>query len=86
MSCRPTKPYLLDASRLPVADRIQLFDAIWDTLPEESLPPFKRRVGRGDSENAQPSTMRGGVKTVPWDQVKAEALYRLAAKSSDASS
>ena len=75
---------LVDASRLPVADRIQLFDAIWDTLPEDALPPLgdewaaeiQRRSAEYDA---------GGVKTVPWDQVKAEALGRLAAKSPDAS-
>lgn len=75
---------LVDASRLPVADRIQLFDAIWNTLPEDALPPLgdewtaeiQRRSAEYDA---------GGVQTVPWDQVKAEALSRLAAKSSDAS-
>lgn len=76
---------LVDASRLPVADRIQLFDAIWDTLPENSLPPLsdewaaeiQRRSAEYDS---------GSVATVPWDQVKADALHRLAAKSPDVSS
>ena len=31
---------LADAARLPVPDRIQLFDAIWDTLPVDALPPL----------------------------------------------
>ena len=70
---------LVGASRLPIADRIQLIDAIWDTLPEDSLPPLsdewaaeiQRRSGEYDA---------GGVETVPWEQVKAEALRRLAAK------
>jgi putative addiction module component (TIGR02574 family) len=37
----PTYETLLaDATRLPVPDRIQLIDAIWDTLPEDALPPL----------------------------------------------
>jgi len=31
---------LADASRLPVADRIQLIEALWDSVPEDSLPPL----------------------------------------------
>jgi putative addiction module component (TIGR02574 family) len=29
---------LADASHLPVADRIQLIEALWDTLPADSFP------------------------------------------------
>jgi putative addiction module component (TIGR02574 family) len=72
----PTYETLLaDATRLPVADRIQLIDAIWDTLPADSLPPLsdewvaeiQRRSAEYDS---------GSAETVPWEQVKAEALRR----------
>ena len=31
---------LADAAQLPVADRLELIDAIWDTLPDEALPPL----------------------------------------------
>ncbi len=31
---------LADAAQLPVADRIQLIDAIWETLPDDSMPPL----------------------------------------------
>jgi len=66
---------LADATRLPVADRLQLIDAIWDTLPAESLPPLgdewvaeiQRRSAEYDA---------GSAETVPWEQVKAEALRR----------
>ncbi len=66
---------LADAARLPVLDRIQLFDAIWDTLPADSLPPLsdewaaeiQRRSHEFDS---------GSAETVPWEQVKAEAMRR----------
>ena len=75
---------LVDASRLPVADRIQLFDAIWDTIPEDALPPLSDEWA-AEIQKRSAEYDAGGVKTVPWDQVKADALQRLAAKSSDAS-
>lgn len=31
---------LADVKSLPVADRVQLIDAIWDTLPPDSPPPL----------------------------------------------
>ncbi len=67
---------LADAARLPVPDRIQLIDAIWDTLPAEFLPPLadewlteiQKRSAEYDS---------GDVETVRWEQVRAEAMARL---------
>ncbi len=75
---------LLDAVRLSVADRIQLIDAIWDTLPADALPPLsdewtaeiRRRSAEYDS---------GGVETVPWEQIKTEALRRAGLTMPDAS-
>jgi putative addiction module component (TIGR02574 family) len=69
---------LSDASRLPVADRIQLIEALWDTVPANSLPPLtdewleevKRRSAEYDS---------GLVQTVPWEQSRADALRRIGA-------
>jgi putative addiction module component (TIGR02574 family) len=69
---------LIEASRLPVADRLQLFDAIWDTLPEDSLPPLSEEWAT-EIQKRSAEYDAGGVQTVPWDQVKAEALRRLAA-------
>ncbi len=81
----PTYETLLaDAERLPVPDRIQLFDAIWSTLPVDALPPLsdewvveiQRRSAEYDS---------GAVQIIPWEQVKAAALRRLGAPKPDAS-
>jgi putative addiction module component (TIGR02574 family) len=81
----PTYETLLaDATRLPVADRIQLIDAIWDTLPADALPPLseewtaeiRRRSAEYDS---------GCAETVPWEQIKAEALGRAGLTVPDAS-
>ena len=67
---------LADASRLPVVDRIQLIEALWDTVPADSLPPMtdewleevKRRSAEYES---------GSVQTVPWEQIRADALRRV---------
>ena len=75
---------LADATCLPVADRLHLIDAIWDTLPADSLPPLsdewvaeiQRRSAEYDS---------GSAETVPWEQVKAEALRRVERTVRDAS-
>ncbi|MEN6452065.1 MAG: addiction module protein [Thermoguttaceae bacterium] len=74
---------LNDASRLPVIDRIQLIEALWDTLPADSLPPLtdewtaeiQRRSAEYDS---------GSVETVPWEQVRSEALGRAGRAMPDA--
>ncbi|MGA2035580.1 MAG: addiction module protein [Thermoguttaceae bacterium] len=66
---------LVDASRLPVIDRIQLIEALWDTLPADCVPPLsddwiaevRRRSSQFDS---------GAAETVLWEQVKTEALHR----------
>lgn len=69
---------LADASHLPVADRIQLIEALWDTLPTDSLPPLsaewlaeiQRRSAEYDS---------GLVQTTPWERIRADALRRVGA-------
>jgi putative addiction module component (TIGR02574 family) len=74
---------LADAARLPVADRIQLIDAIWDTLPGDSLPPLSDEwVAEIQRRSAEYDT--GSAKTVSWEQVKAEALRRVGMAVPDA--
>lgn len=64
-----------DASQLSVVHRIQLIEALWDTVPPDSLPPLsvewlaeiQRRSLEYDS---------GLVKAVPWEQIRSAALCR----------
>jgi putative addiction module component (TIGR02574 family) len=66
---------LSDASQLPVGERIQLIETLWDTVPEDSLPPLSnewlaeinRRSAKFDA---------GAVQPIPWEQVRVEALHR----------
>jgi putative addiction module component (TIGR02574 family) len=74
---------LADASRLPVADRIQLLDAIWDTLPADSLPPLSDEwVAEIQRRSAEFDA--GSGETVSWEQVKADALRRAGVTVPDA--
>jgi putative addiction module component (TIGR02574 family) len=73
---------LSDASQLPLGDRIHLIEALWDTVPADSLPPLSdewlaeidRRSAELDAGLAQP---------VPWERVRAEALRRAGLAVSD---
>lgn len=75
---------LADASRLPLAERIQLIEALWDTVPDDSLPPLndewlaeiRKRSAEYDS---------GAVSAVPWEEIRADALRRAGAKQPNAS-
>lgn len=66
---------LADASQLPVDQRIQLIEAVWDTVPEDALPPIsdewlaeiQRRSAEYDAGQVQP---------IPWEQIRADALRR----------
>jgi putative addiction module component (TIGR02574 family) len=66
---------LADASHLPVADRLQLIDAIWETLPAESLPPLSAEwIAEIQRRSAEYDA--GPAEIVSWDQVKVDALQR----------
>jgi putative addiction module component (TIGR02574 family) len=66
---------LSDASRLPVGERIQLIEALWDTVPEESLPPLSDEW-IAEIERRSAEFDAGVVQPIPWEQVRAEALSR----------
>jgi putative addiction module component (TIGR02574 family) len=67
---------LADATGLPVADRIQLIEALWDTVPEDALPPLSAEwLTEIESRSAEYDA--GSVAAVPWEQVRKDALSRL---------
>ncbi|MFO7903876.1 MAG: addiction module protein [Planctomycetota bacterium] len=75
---------LADASRLPVADRIQLIEDLWGTLPSDALPPLSDEwVAEIQRRSAEYDA--GSAETVSWEQVKAEALRRVGMAVPDAS-
>jgi putative addiction module component (TIGR02574 family) len=67
---------LSDASQLPLDARIQLIEALWDTLPEDAVPALSdewlAEINRRSDEYDT-----GKVQTIPWEQIRTEALGRL---------
>jgi putative addiction module component (TIGR02574 family) len=67
---------LSDASQLPVDARIQLIDALWETIPEDAAPPLSKewleeiRVRSAEFD-------AGTVQPIPWEHIRAEARRRL---------
>jgi putative addiction module component (TIGR02574 family) len=64
---------LADASLLPVGDRFNLIEALWETLPAEPLPPLSDEW-RAEIQRRSAEFDAGLVQTTPWEQIKAEAL------------
>ncbi len=64
------------AQQLPEPDRLRLIDALRESVPPDSEAPFsdewaseiERRVAELDA---------GTAKTVPWSQIRDEALARI---------
>jgi putative addiction module component (TIGR02574 family) len=67
---------LSSASQLPIDARIQLIEALWDTVPEDAVPPLSDEwLAEINQRSAEYDA--GLVSTIPWEQVRAEALQRL---------
>ncbi len=66
---------LAGASQLPLDARIQLIEALWNTVPNDSLPPLSAEwvaeIQRRSSEFDA-----GLVQPIPWEQVRADAMRR----------
>jgi putative addiction module component (TIGR02574 family) len=67
---------LADAVRLPLQARIQLIEALWDTLPDESLPPFSDEW-LAEIERRSAEYDAGAVQPIAWEQIRREASRRL---------
>ena len=67
---------LTDASQLPVADRLELIEALWDTVPEDALPPLSSEW-MAEIHRRSAAFEAGTAKTIPWDTIRADALQRL---------
>ncbi len=69
---------LANASHLSIADRVQLIEALWDSLPADSLPPLTQEW-LGEIQRRTAEYDSGQVSTIPWEQIRADALRRLGA-------
>ena len=67
---------LADASQLPVADRIDLIEALWDTVSEETMPP-RSDEWLAEIERRSADYVPGVTPTYSWEEIRAEAKQRL---------
>lgn len=73
---------LADASQLPVQDRLQLIQALEDTLPDDAnwelspewMAEIKRRTAEYDA---------GQAKLIPWEEIRDAALRRVGEKNTN---
>jgi putative addiction module component (TIGR02574 family) len=66
---------LADASRLPVAVRIRLIEALWDTVPDDVAPSLSEEW-LAEIERRSTEFDSGRVSSTPWEQIRAAALKR----------
>ena len=64
------------AQQLHEQDRLRLIDALWDTVPAESEAPFSDQWAR-EIERRVAELDAGTAATVPWSQIRDEALARI---------
>ena len=66
----------LGIDRLPVADRIALAQAIWDTVAAEPPAPLVTPAQRRELERRLADHPADPGDVIPWEQIKADALAR----------
>jgi putative addiction module component (TIGR02574 family) len=64
------------AQQLPEQDRLRLIDALWETVPPETEAHFSEEWAR-EIERRVAELDSGTAKTVPWAQIREEALARI---------
>ena len=64
------------AQQLPEPDRLRLIAALWETVPAESEAPFSDEWAR-EIERRVAELDAGTAQTVPWSQIRYEALARI---------
>ena len=66
----------LGIDRLSVDERIELVQAIWDSITPEPHPPFISEVQRRELDARMERHHADPTDVVPWEQIKSDALAR----------
>jgi putative addiction module component (TIGR02574 family) len=66
---------LSSARQLTVGERLELIDALWETVPPTALPPLTDEW-RLEIQRRSAELDAGTAPTVPWVQVRDEAFRR----------
>jgi putative addiction module component (TIGR02574 family) len=67
---------LAEIASLPVDDRIQLVEAIWDTIASEPGQPELTDAQKKELERRLEAQAASPGAGVPWEEVRAQALAR----------
>ena len=70
---------LAEAAQLSVGDRLQLIEALWDTLPQGQMPPLSDEWNR-EIKQRLAEFDAGTVEPIPWSEILTNALQRLDSK------
>lgn len=66
---------LADASQLPVEVRVQLIEALWDTVPEDATPALSEEW-LVEIQKRSAEYDAGKAECVPWEQIRDAAMQR----------
>ena len=67
---------LEQARQLSPQDQAKLIDALWDAIPPDSEVPFHSDWAR-ELERRVTQLQAGTTTTIPWSQIRTEALARI---------
>jgi putative addiction module component (TIGR02574 family) len=66
---------LADATRLPIDLRVQLIEALWDTVPEDAAPALSDEW-LAEIQKRSAEYDAGLVPGTPWEEIRSAALRR----------
>ena len=64
------------AKTLPLTERVELFDALWETLRQDGYEPALTPAQAAELDCRLEAHHRSPGDVVPWEQVKSEAEAR----------
>lgn len=67
---------LESAKLLPLPERVELFDALWESLDREGFAPQITAAQAAELDRRLEAHRRDPGSAIPWEQVKREASAR----------
>ena len=65
---------LLEAAKaLPLAERVELLDALWETLRQDGYEPPLSPAQSAELDRRLEAHHKNPADVVPWEQIKADA-------------
>jgi putative addiction module component (TIGR02574 family) len=64
------------AKSLPLAERVELVDALWESLADEGYEPSLTAEQAAELDRRLEAHRRDPQSGIPWEQIKAELLSK----------